>query len=1385
MKQIYLWLLVLFTTLQVDAQISIIEGFEGTTTPTGWTYTSFARSTTAPCVGVASVRRNFWASGLAGSVTTSNQVAASNGQAITFSFDWKTTEYSAGSGVGVSMDIQYSTDNGTNWTTLGNVTSTTITTCATWTQTIPAGTIPTGSDFKVRFNGTRTAGDCYFYIDNINITQPTTTPPNCTTLTSPANGATGAPITGVLTWTAATGAPSGYKLKVGTTSGGSDVLNNLDVGNVITYDIPGFLNGNTTYYVTVTPYNANGNATGCSETSFTTLNVPVGAGCANPIVVSSLPYTTTDDTTNYLDLIDGTPGATGCGSTNNYLNGNDVFYSYTASITGSIHVKLTPTNTYSGIFVYDNCSNVGTSCIAGMANAGTTIREFDLNVTTGQTYYFVISTWASPQTTPYTFELSINSTNTMDWNNIQWLSDGTNGSNSSLSVPAGTAVTAYAEGWEDGVTNMAGQGTGVQAWIAYSTTDTDPSTWPSTAWVAATYVDDQGNNDNFSAPINISAPGTYYVASRWKIGTGPYSYGGYNGPWSSVWTGAGNKSIQLIIQPVANDNCTGAQALTVGANFASNPVNGTLTGASTTSGLTPSCQTSINSDVWYSVVVPASGNVTIEAQVSATNTITDGVIAVYSGTCGSLTQIACDDDSGPTGANNFMPILTVTGQTPGSTLYVAFWKYGTTLPSTTEKDFIISAYDCPSSVAAPTGATSQSFCSASNPTVANLAATGTAIKWYDAVTGGTELASSTALVNGTTYYASQTTDCESFARLAVTVTINTTPAAPTGSATQLFCSASNPTVASLVATGTAIKWYDAATAGTELVSTTALISGNTYYASQTVNGCESINRLAVTVTVNTTPSAPTGNATQTFCATTVGNTLAVFSVTGSGIVWYDTATGGNILPSSTVLTDGTTYYASQTVNGCESTARLAVTADENCPCLNSPNGQWPSATYTPSVCDGVTVGNITTAGYAGEYSKVNVVAGQTYTFQSSIATDYITISDEAGTTAYAAGTTPLVWVSTVTGVIRFYTHISSNCDDDTNNRTRSVICGTPPTQAPDCPTLVTPANGATGVNYPTASFSWTPATTGGAVSSYDVYLDTVDGSTLLGNTTLTTVNINGLLASTTYYWKVVAKNSVGASVGCTVFSFTTMANPFAPYCGPLDFTTNVEPITLVNFAGINNVTSEVLNGTPDHENFISISGNVEQGMTYPITLKGNTDGNYTNRFVVFIDWNQNGVLNDAGEVNYGDGTLTIINSTGVDAVQAVGSIAVPANAVIGTTRMRVKKLFGTTNTADPCLATSYGQAEDYTINVAAAGVDDINSSIANLTLYPNPTKGLLYVKSDKQIVSSQVFDLNGALIMDAKVTNNSVDVTELQNGSYVLKAILEDGTSVVEKFIKN
>ncbi|MBC7643037.1 MAG: LamG domain-containing protein, partial [Flavobacterium sp.] len=142
-------------------------------------------------------------------------------------------------------------------------------------------------------------------------------------------------------------------------------------------------------------------------------------------------------------------------------------------------------------------------------------------------------------------------------------------------------------------------------------------------------------------------------------------------------------------------------------------------------------------------------------------------------------------------------------------------------------------------------ATSQSVCASTGTTVANLVVSGSGtIKWYNIAAGGTALVSTTTLLTAT-YYVTQTTGtCES-PRTAVAVTVNST-AVPTVTTTQTF--SSGAIVASLSATGTALKWYNVANGGTSLISTTVLTTG-IYYVTQTLNSCES-TRVAVQVNIN-------------------------------------------------------------------------------------------------------------------------------------------------------------------------------------------------------------------------------------------------------------------------------------------------------------------------------------------------------------------------------------------------------------------------------------------------------------------------------------------------------------------------------------------------------
>lgn len=280
------------------------------------------------------------------------------------------------------------------------------------------------------------------------------------------------------------------------------------------------------------------------------------------------------------------------------------------------------------------------------------------------------------------------------------------------------------------------------------------------------------------------------------------------------------------------------------------------------------------------------------------------------------------------------PVTNLYTNAAGTTPYVAgtnattvYFKSGTVSPAVAYTATATNASSCITTVvtnvsvtatAAPTATAAQTFCNAG--TVADLTATGTALKWYADATGGTVLAPTVALVNGENYFASQTVDgCESLTRAGVVVTINA-PAAPAiSNNAQVFCN--NATVADLLPNGPEIKWYIGTVGGTALATTTALVSGTPYYASQTVNGCEGLLRGMVTATVLVTPAPAVNDVDQVFCnAATVADLLP----NDASIKWYAGSTGGMPLASTEVLISGTPYYASQTIDGCEGLLRTEV-----------------------------------------------------------------------------------------------------------------------------------------------------------------------------------------------------------------------------------------------------------------------------------------------------------------------------------------------------------------------------------------------------------------------------------------------------------------------------
>ncbi len=166
-----------------------------------------------------------------------------------------------------------------------------------------------------------------------------------------------------------------------------------------------------------------------------------GFDCTAPIVIpTGAPYTTTDNTAAYGDTTDAMQG-TGCSTaTTNYMTGNDVFYSYTPTVSGFVKIEMTPSTGFTGIFVYEGCANVGVECVAGVANPQNTIRTIEsLAVTAGNTYIIVLSSNSTPQTFGYT--LTLQPFNCAPPTALSATGTGPTSANLSWTLPAGSTTS--------------------------------------------------------------------------------------------------------------------------------------------------------------------------------------------------------------------------------------------------------------------------------------------------------------------------------------------------------------------------------------------------------------------------------------------------------------------------------------------------------------------------------------------------------------------------------------------------------------------------------------------------------------------------------------------------------------------------------------------------------------------------------------------------------------------------------------------------------------------------------------------------------------------------------------------------------------------------------
>jgi hypothetical protein len=248
-----------------------------------------------------------------------------------------------------------------------------------------------------------------------------------------------------------------------------------------------------------------------------------------------------------------------------------------------------------------------------------------------------------------------------------------------------------------------------------------------------------------------------------------------------------------------------------------------------------------------------------------------------------------------------------------------------------------------------------------------------------------------------------------------------------------------------------------------------------------------------------------------------------------------------------------------------------------------------------------------------------------------------------------------------------------------------------------------------------ASVTFTATPTNGGTTP--VYQWAVNGTNAGTNSpTFTTTSLtNGQVVTcvlTSNATCAVPATATSASITMTITGQST-------YCDASSASTQYEYISNVTMGSINS-TSTATNYT----DYTTLSTNVSTGTAYTINIAiGNAYT--TDQIFIWCDWNHNGDFTDAGENVY---------SSATSAGPFTASITPPTGASTGNTRMRIRLTDSSNGTNEtPCGSSSYGEVEDYTLNVSVGtGIESDSKPFDNsgarpdaetFNVFPNPSNG--------------------------------------------------------------
>ena len=501
----------------------------------------------------------------------------------------------------------------------------------TFAQYIVDFTGYTGTDDYIAIKRLSTSTYTYVYIDNFVWEALPLTAPICATNVIATPNATCGNFANSITWDAVSGA-DGYYISVGTTSGGTQVANNVDLGNVLNYSFSGDLN--TTYFYTITPYNWVGSATGCTELSFTTN--------ANGCYCDSVPTSNDNDGITNVQI----------GSTN-FPTGDVMYFNHTATVVDlaqgiNANVQVTFATEY------DYHTNVWIDF-----NDNYTFESSEL-VYQGQ------SSDASPTTLNASFVMPATAALGQHRMRIGTADYGQETPDPCYSGAYGVTL--------DFIVNIV---------TASCTPPAATTTLVPTCGTAQYSIDVNVTALGSGTPSITDGTNSWPVSAIGVVNVGPFASGSsvnltlLHGLDTTCNLPLGNFVYNC---PATNDDLCNAIPLVVNAISTGTQYNNIGATSETNEPIASCFEDGINGSVWFSFVAPASGEVIITTDIAGASA-TDTEIALYNATgvtCSDLSTlgapIGCDQDGGTTIIYN--SILVQAGLTPGTTYYIQVDDYG-------------------------------------------------------------------------------------------------------------------------------------------------------------------------------------------------------------------------------------------------------------------------------------------------------------------------------------------------------------------------------------------------------------------------------------------------------------------------------------------------------------------------------------------------------------------------------------------------------------------------------------------------------------------------------------------------------------------------------------